>query len=435
MKKIMMFLAVMVMVVFPVSFALADDTNIRAGATGGQATSTSNAEAASASSAAAGAESSNTTLRPHVSATTGVAAGFAGTPWFIPGLKGMQDFVCRQQFRIISVESIQNMLESGRFSDRPGSIWDAFFAQPIKPVIHKRGKGELDNKPIRRLDRLPNLEPTGEFTVQGYYGWPIGASIARALNDARLQTHTHNVYWWVEEVIDSKASSNMGGIGALTSKSDESASHSLGVTGAMGSTYASFQKRYDVQLWSFDDEEINAIDSRYADKVEQEVCFAPPLPPPQKPGPQIVINNYMPTPPPPKIEPRVEPKAECDPRGFIALIYDYAKKIAECWFPCLHNEGLRFGKGNANVDMYYCTGKKYPQFLLDAIGEYDIAERDFKNGHELAPGQKFGERPRGVATTTVKEAQDIMEKVRFNRNLATCALNGSYNGDGSDLKR
>lgn len=113
-----------------------------------------------------------------------------------------------------------------------------------------------------------------------------------------------------------------------------------------------------------------------------------------------------------------EPQAKsCNPDT------QFDSEIKLCEFACYNNETLRFGKGNAKLDKYYCEGKKNKQLLLNALYEYDVAERDFKNGRELAPGQHFGDKPKGVYTPTLPEARETLYKVRYNRALVVRELN------------
>ena len=71
----------------------------------------------------------------------------------------------------------------------------------------------------------------------------------------------------------------------------------------------------------------------------------------------------------------------CNPSEFIAQINAYENEIGWCKFPCYNNQKLRFGKGNAYLNEYFCEGRKNKQLLLNAIYEFGVAERDYINGH------------------------------------------------------
>lgn len=114
----------------------------------------------------------------------------------------------------------------------------------------------------------------------------------------------------------------------------------------------------------------------------------------------------------------------CNPSEFIAQIKAYENEIAWCKFPCYNNQKLRFGKANAYLNWYFCEGRKNKQLLLNAIYEFGVAERDFRNGRELTGAQKFGDKPKGVKTTTLQEANDLAYKVNYNWALAVLELNG-----------
>ncbi|MDD5464308.1 MAG: hypothetical protein PHP62_04105, partial [Candidatus Moranbacteria bacterium] len=142
--------------------------------------------------------------------------------------------------------------------------------------------------------------------------------------------------------------------------------------------------------------------------------------------PQPVVTYVPPSPATPVVKPEPAPKAVvCDPSEFFAQLEYYKQEMIWCKFYSLNNASLHFGKGTAKQELYYCEGGRNKQLLPDAIYEFEVVERNFNNGHELAKGQKFGDKPKGIRTATVLEAKVVLQKARWNHSLAIRELYGS----------
>jgi hypothetical protein len=188
---------------------------------------------------------------------------------------------------------------------------------------------------------------------------------------------------------------------------------SISIGGAMSQTYNSGNKGAVVTSGG----QLGTIESSVEDYKQFEVkCMN---------RGEINLIDYRPRVTPPVVAPPApQPPAACNPDTFIAQIKAYIYEIVWCKFPCFNNQTLRFGKANAYMDQYFCEGRRNKQLLLNAIYEYGVAERDFNNGRELTRTQKFGDKPKGVRTTTMSEARDLDYKVHYNWALAIRELNG-----------
>ena len=148
----------------------------------------------------------------------------------------------------------------------------------------------------------------------------------------------------------------------------------------------------------------------------------------------------------PKTEPTpvksVEPEKEkpCQPKCDVSVYERIVAELQEsnlehdgirwCKWPGRNNESLRFRKGTAYEQWYFCersNGKRKEEvsYLLDlSDNEFGAGERDYFNGRELTAEQNFGDKPMGVQTTTVLSAQEVMYKIYRNWSLVVLESQG-----------
>jgi hypothetical protein len=299
---------------------------------------------------------------------------YVGAP--VADSKGWAKFVCGPLFQVFTIERINNMLDSGSFWDSKGSVLDAIMAKRVRAVVHEKFSGKADNRPIVRLDWIPSGKADkllGEFQCDGQYGWPVGASLARCLHEAKQQTNTTRVVVWFSEEKDGKNSGFSIGSGAAASKMfvnngvDESIG-SVALGGLLGSTYASVEKRYNVKLWAFNDGPTNPPDGL-------DVC-KPPMPP--------VVQ----APPPPT----------CDASSIRIEIEILKRQIAACKYWGIDNMRLRFLKANKEAALAKCTGEN--GYYSDAIKDYELAEKNYLKGKDIKANRA--------------EADQLLQKVYWN---------------------
>ncbi|MFH0969624.1 MAG: hypothetical protein V1804_03900 [Patescibacteria group bacterium] len=352
--------------------------------------------------------------REHITALPGPVGSFVGAPLF-PTVDGWKPFLCQPLYRIYTKERLSNTGSSGSFSDRKGGFFHKLFSGEVKKVIHVPFNGNSDNKPVVILNWdssmiYPSDQLLGEFECEGYYGWPKGAALGRCLAEAKATTNTSRVFAFYRMRRDPKNSGFSIGSGAAGAKlfgSPDDTAVAMSLGGLIGTTEAYVDTAYDWMVLALNDGPTtppNGVD----------IC-SPPPPPKTK----VVIVEKKPEPcPPPKVEP---PKPVCNPSIYIEKIKEMEEGTLFCDTPSYNNERLRKEYGDAYLDWYFCTGRTNKELLEKAIKQYEIAERDFNNGHE---SKKDPKTKKHIKTSTLSGAQNVIYKVRYNWALAILELKG-----------
>lgn len=377
------------------SVAVATGGNAKANATGGNATATGGkgGKGGTGGSATGGNAYNDLTVvnedkREHITALPGPVGVFVNAPTVIDDGKWHP-----LPPKIFTVGELKQMVNSSGYWDRQGSTLDKAFTGPVKTTRHVPiAKGELDDNTkiyVFIPDNVCWIKRTlAESYGIGPYHAPLGAIQSLTILEPVLETHALGITGFYRTRKDAKSSglSVGSGVGGSVVGNGDAQAGSMAVGAITGSASAYGKSAFDVDL--------------EAGEIE---CAAPPI------KEMTVIPE-----PTPSAEPPAEPKKVCNPEVFDRQVYEYEHEIKWCEFPGYNNQALRFGKGNAFVDKYYCEGGINAQLLLRAEYEYGVAERDFKNGRELAAGQKFGDKPKGVLTPTLPEARELNYKVHYN---------------------
>jgi hypothetical protein len=387
MKKLAVAIFVAALVVFPVNFAFADgDTKIgientnTLTATGGNAWQQQGQEQQQKQQQQQ--ESTNTAVveRNHIVAP--LPHAFVNP--IAGGSKEWRPFICDPLNKVFTKERIDNMRNAGSFWDKGGSLFDALVLKDVRAVIHEKFTGKPDDRPIIRLDWIPqgtNDRLLAEINCEGQYGWPLGATLGSCLFEAKKKTNTTRVFVQVREKKDGKVTGASIGSGAVAAKilgDNEDRAASVSAGGLLGSTYARDAQYLEINLWAFNDGPIDLPEGT------KDPCAAPP-----KEEPKVA-------PPPP-------PKAKCDVSNILLEIEMLIEGTKHCLKDCLNNMLLWKRIGDGNTVAYKCTGDK--KFLTQAEYAYNRADKNFQKGKE----------PDGTKTRTLRKAQSLSKDIYWNQ--------------------
>lgn len=337
------------------------------------------------------------TKRQHIIAQPGPSGSF------VSGMNIALPAGCTPITGSISMKKAYKMAQSGSFAEKKGGMWHGIFSSRIKstPYIDFEGKASKDNFYFYEWDPMKAIIGWDSVTIENFcegdYGYPLGSSLGKCLEEARETVNASHVLACYTVRYDNHASGASLGAGTTGSVikggENDTRAGSVAIGGLMGTTVGYYNKAYDVYLVGLD-----AAYDYQPPVVESKPVFVPPPPPPA-------------------------PLA-CDVTIFDKIIIGIDIELPKCLWPCHNNQKLRFAKGNALMDKFFCSGNKDMNLLIAAIHEYGVAERDFENGRELKKGQKFGEKPKGPRTPTIAGARDLNYKVHYNWSLAVRILKG-----------
>lgn len=336
-------------------------------------------------------------MREHTSALPGISGSLMSLQPIVADGKWHQ-LLCDQY----TVEELKIMKDSSSYANREGFFLSNWFSSPLEHTYRVRKfKGEISDQAIVRLVAdHPGNRTLAEYEGSGAIKAPLSAMVAYAGLEGVIYTGQYAmvVTYRVRDIAHLSGVGVGSGAAAAVSSNDSGNSSALSVGAIIGWSEAYAEYVYDIKVKI-------VIPSAEAFAYANAQCF-PPAPPVVQQAPPPVIEKLAP----------------CDPTSLLERLEQYKKEIIWCKYPCWNNQKLRLGKGNVLMELFYCTGNR--QYLVEAIHEYGIAERDYLNGRELAPGQKFGEKPRGAVTPTLPEAQEALYKVHCNWSLAIRELEG-----------
>lgn len=319
---------------------------------------------------------------------------FVGAPTAMA--EGWKPFVCQPLFSVYTKDRLNVVSGSGSFFDRKGGFFHKLTTNPIRSVIHKPLKGEVDDKSVTLINWEPvgnavyaSDELLGEFECEGDYGWPMGAALGRCLAEAKNTTNTTRVFAYVRARKDPKNSGfslGSGAAGAALFGSPDTVAGAIGLGGLIGTTTAYVDMAYDWTVLALND--------------------GPTVPPPgvyvcgeEPPSVRIIIERR---PEPVRVEPpkAVEPEkpAVCNPEPIRREIERLKVEISKCKFWGLNNLRLRFLLANEYAKLAKCTGEN--GYYSDAVKNYDLAEKNYLNGKDIKKNQA--------------EADQILYKVYWN---------------------
>lgn len=317
-------------------------------------------------------------------------------PGFVnPGQAIMSDgweIYCPAGRESFSIEEFERMSGTFQFSDIFVWNWkDRVKVTPIGEALPEKNRATAQ---IHCMNYWPAEKPLGIVRVMGEAGWTDEAFRAKASLECFNGFNSTRVPVRFKNHTDSVTEGRSLGLGGAASQ----------VSGATGVVAAVGGQLGDNRVKSEEYPEFEALCMNDAPAVQTTK--------------KVVKKSVYVEQPTPK------PVPSCDVSLFDKQLTEYDQEIALCKFPGHNNQRLRFGKGNSWLDKYYCEGKRNKQYLVNAIYEFGVAERDYENGRELAHGQHFGERPMGVKTTTIPDAKELNYKVNYNRAWAVRELYG-----------
>lgn len=348
------------------------------------------------------------------------APNLMGAP-LILGLEGCIPILGTGMNAEFSIKRIENM-KAGSFLEKKGGWWHGLWSSRIKSSVEVPFEGDKRHGgPVRLInwDLAKAINPgdmsLGTFNCEGDYGYPLNATLGMCLSEAYETTNTERVYvcYTIRRDAHSSGTAYSGAGGTSTIPHSGNAAFAGSVAATFGTSASYANVAYDVTLVA-----LNRGSAEFQGMVS-------------KPAPEKSVDV------PVTIVPKGEQPAPeaCNPEEFEKIIRDLEDNGMHdghrwCKWPGENNQDLRFRKGNAFSDKGFCEkhngkGKEvYIPLFLKAEHEFGVAERDFNNGRELAKGQKFGDKPKGVLTPTLPSARELDYKVHYNQALVVRELNG-----------
>ena len=334
-------------------------------------------------------DSRNHITAPLLGAFVGAGANMSSEGW-IP-------FVCQRLFKSFDSKRLDVMSSSsgsGAFSDRKGGFFKRLFGSQIKKTLHFSGESDSkENTLITLIDWDPtsggyaNDKILGEFSCEGDYGWPKGASLGKCLKAAKDETGANRVFASYRVRRDPKNSGVSFGSGAAGAKmlggtgEVDRVAGAMSLGGLIGTTTAYVDEAYD---WY-----VIALNSGPVDPpIGFNACGQP----------QVIEPTIATA---PKAAP-AETLKKCDPDEVLGRIEQLIETTECCLKDCFNNMLLWKQIGDNYTMLYECTAKA--EYLREAKNAYERSLQNFSQGVE----------PSGKRTKALKGAQKLKEGVLYN---------------------
>lgn len=270
-----------------------------------------------------------------------------------------------------TVEELENMKDSSSYINREGFLLVNLFTSPIERTLRvKTFKGEVSKSAVVRLvPDLPGNKVLAVYEGSGAKGVPLDAMIAYAgLEGVHDTGELSLVVEYRARDIASLSGVGVGsGAAAAVSSADSARSGSMSVGAIVGFSEAYTKYVYDIKV-----------------KVVKASAAA------------LAAASCVPTTQTDETPAYVPAKCSTDETW--KKIKELKREVQKCTRYCYNNLTLRSALGEAYIDLYECTGDK--KFLREAIYHFEVAERNFRLGHDISAHQG--------------EASQVMNQVYYN---------------------
>jgi len=325
-----------------------------------------------------------TSPRNHITATPGISGSLASIqPIVADG--GWHLLLCDQY----TIGELKRMKDSSSYANREGFYLANLFSSPLEKTL-RVGKytGKIDdNTVVRLVPDDPGNKIVAEYEGNGAKQTPLSAIVAYAGLEGVHDTGEYSmvVYYRVRDIARLSGLGIGSGAASSVSTGNSDSSKSLSVGAIIGFSEAYAKYVYDVKV---------KVVRASAGALAKAQCVASSSPP-------VVVAQPAPQ--------------TCNPQDLLQRIDFLKESAAHCKKECANNALLWKQIGDANMDLYYCTGDR--NYLGEAIYAY---ERSVKNCLE-------GKEPDGTATRKMSSAKGLLYKVHYNWSLVIRERDGRDN--------
>ncbi|MEK7598592.1 MAG: hypothetical protein AAB487_02550 [Patescibacteria group bacterium] len=347
-RKVLLTIFISLILLLPISAMAGDNTS-------------SSSNAGAEASIDARDQSTSVSQRPFLSAFPGTGSFlFSGFP--IDG--GKWNVYCPPVYKKLSVNEVENMRMKFQLSN--------FWPWNWKSRIHKAKIGEslpgnTDDVSCTaywpKAIAYPGDKVLSTARILGDPNWPEEAFLGMAEATCKAESGSRRVAMRTRILKDGVTVGNSVGIGGAASKvvggGDEGVAFAAG--GQLGTNRTRVEDYVEFEVLCLNDGPTEPAESWFPKKDDSK----PASPAVEKPKPE-------------------EPKP-CDADKIRERISELEKKVQSCKLFCFNNLGYRRALGDAYVDLFICVGDK--ENLRKAIEHYQIAERNYLQGHDIKSHQ------------------------------------------------
>jgi len=304
--------------------------------------------------------SSSVSQRQFISAFPGTGSFlFSGIP--IDG--GGWQMYCPPVYKKLSVKEVESMKRKFQLSD----LWPWNWGSRIRTVRKKEGlPANGDDISCTyywpKAFAHPGDDVLSIVRIMGEPNWPDEAYLGMAESACKTESGSRRVAMRARIHKDGVTVGSSIGLGGATAKvvggGDEGVAFAAG--GQLGTNRTRVEDYVELEALCLNDGPTDPNPNWF--------------PKPEKEKPASVPEAKAPAPP--------TGLNVCDEKPILKRIEELVQKIKECTQFCFANLGFRRALGDAYVDMYVCTGDR--EYLHEAIKQYQIAERNYKQGHDIS---------------------------------------------------
>jgi len=228
----------------------------------------------------------------------------------------------------------------------------------------------------------------GTAIVVGKPDWTEAAFIGDAMDACKDYTGTRRVAIVTSVSVDGiTTGASIGGSGAVSAVTNGSTGTAFAAGGLLGRNRTHADRITKVQIACMNDGFPYLVDKEYPPSALAVVKTAPAVKP--EPTPIVVVTTT------PVVE---QQPGACGTEQILMRIKELEREVLKCTQYCFNNLQLRYALGDANIDLYVCTGDK--KYLRNAMYHYGVAERNFRQGYDISAHKA--------------EANQIMAQVYYN---------------------